>query len=252
MRGGGGNIHRPGSRPSPCSRPSEQAYSGGSPRLRTPVLRLLLRQLLASPPLGFPLRRYRRGEPDTRPRLRVARGGRSGAGAGTALPAVPLPVPSAAPPPCVRALLQGTIKNPTTIPAPYIRMPALKPLMAGAGPQLLRAHRSCLQPARVPKAAHPLQDGDGGWIPASIIAQRPQTRTENRDACSAHTAPLPRPASSAVDGQKIEKKWILSIAEKQCELEQTKYQSVPSCSLLGDSCSNQSCGRGHDEVSKMH
>ncbi|XP_071605303.1 uncharacterized protein [Heliangelus exortis] len=203
--------------------------------------------LAASPPPPAPLSPGRAGHPspaEGRPRRPQRSRVRNRS------PAVPLPVPSAAPPPWMRAWLQSTTKNPTTIPAPYIRMPALKPLMAGARPQLLQAHRSRLQPARVPKAAHPLQDGDGGWISASIIAQRPQTCTENRDACSTHTAPLPRPASSA-DGQKIEKKLILSIAEKQRELE-PEYQNVPSCSLLGDGCSNQSCGRGHDEVSRMH
>lgn len=45
-----------------------------------------------------------------------------------------------------------------------------------------------------------------------------------------------------------------NIAEKQHELEQSTrmYPLVPCYKLLGDGCSNQSNGRKHDEVGKMH
>lgn len=56
---------------------------------------------------------------------------------------------------------------------------------------------------------------------------------------------------SAVDGQKIEN-WSLSTAEKHCDLEQGKYQNVPHHKPQGEGCSNQSCGRGHDEVAERH
>ncbi|XP_054061391.1 basic proline-rich protein-like [Rissa tridactyla] len=127
----------------------------------------------ADPSLPTPLSP---GEAGTGPRARVA------PSLGPAVSAVSLPVPSPTAP--SEGLAPRHDKSPLPPPpAPVNSHAQAEAPKAGAGPRLSgHTAAACNLPGNQ-RQRWPLQDGDRSWLPASIVAHRPQNCTANSTDC---------------------------------------------------------------------